>query len=84
LIDNHAKAGSPEGFLEWHLHCPVFCQCVKDVFCFYRVIDAKQHTNSQQVLAAPESRSDEHFRFPQTQSATKPPKLFDNQIGPDD
>lgn len=29
LIDNHAKAGSPEGFLERHLHCSVFCQCMK-------------------------------------------------------
>ena len=43
LIDKHAKADAPEGFLEGHLHCAVFRKRVKYPFCIHRVIDAKQH-----------------------------------------
>lgn len=43
MIDKHAKADGPEGFLDGHLHCAVFRKRVKYPFCIHRVIDAKQH-----------------------------------------
>jgi hypothetical protein len=43
LIDKHAKADGPEGFLEGDLHCAVFRKRVKYPFCIHRVIDTKQH-----------------------------------------
>ena len=52
LIDKHAKADAPEGFLEGHLHGAAFRKRVKYPFCIHRVIDAKQHGETPLVVHA--------------------------------
>src|SRR5215510_5280307 len=39
LINKHAEAVGPEGLLDWHLHNPVFRQCVEYAFRIRRVVD---------------------------------------------
>src|SRR5690242_12714132 len=43
LVDKHAKADGPRGFLKGHLHSAVFRKRVKYAFCLQRVIDAKHY-----------------------------------------
>ena len=83
MIDNHAKADGPEGFLEGHLHCAVFRKRVKYPFCIHRVIDAKQHGETlwlfillgnrvgahQNVVADCESRMEDPFTLRQRSCA---------------
>src|SRR5260370_16771472 len=50
LIDKHAKADAPEGFLEGHLHFAVFRNRVKYPFCIHSVIHANHHTEPLWLL----------------------------------
>src|SRR6266516_639749 len=52
-IDAHAETRGPEGLLKGHLHCAIFCQCVKDAFCISRFLERDRHRETLWLVIAP-------------------------------
>jgi hypothetical protein len=70
LIDKHAKADAPKGFLEGHLHRAVFRERVKYPFCIHRVVDAKQHGETLWLFILLGNRVGAHQNAPRRENYT--------------